>query len=293
MANSSSSVSDIGRLTRCPLDQLYAELGTSPNGLSSAMADQKLRERGLNILPTAKKQSLSRKAAVQFKNLFNVLLIVAAVLSFASGFSAHDIGSIQMGFAIFLVVVVSVVFSLFQEYRAERAIEALRRLVPDNIKVTRDGKVVQIPSARIVPGDVIALEEGDKVPADARLISAFQLSMDNSVLTGESEPQPRHATCDSPEGCVAEDITNLIFAGTTVASGSGSAVVLATGRDTRFGQVVDIAHAVQEPLSPLQKEINHTARLNFIAAIAISLLFLVIAWQFLHLRFSESVLFMI
>jgi magnesium-transporting ATPase (P-type) len=293
MANSSSSVSDIGRQTRCPLDQLYAELGTSPNGLSSAKADQKSREHGLNILPTAKKQPLSRKAAVQFKNLFNVLLIVAAILSFASGFSAHDIGSVQMGFAIFLVVVVSVVFSLFQEYRAERAIEALRKLVPDNIKVIRDGKVVQIPSAKIVPGDVIALEEGDKVPADARLISAYQVSMDNSVLTGESEPQPRHDICDSPEGCVAEDITNLVFAGTTVASGSGSAVVLATGRDTRFGQVVGIAHAVQEPLSPLQREINYTARLNFIVAIAISLLFLVIAWQFLHLRFSESILFMI
>jgi len=293
MESSSNGASDIRRLARCPVEQLYAELGTSSNGLSTADANQKLREHGPNILPEARKLPLSHKALVQFKNLFNVLLIFAAILSFFTGWTSHDMGSIQMGLAILLVVIISVLFSLFQEHRAERAIEALRQLVPDNIKVLRGGRVIQVSASRIVPGDVISLEEGDKVPADARLTSAFQLSMDNSILTGESEPQPRHSTCDNEEDCVSEDMTNLVFAGTTVASGLGTAVVLKTGGNTRFGQVVGIAHAIEEPLSPLQKEINYTARLNFIAAIAISLLFLVIAWQFLHLRFSESVLFMI
>jgi magnesium-transporting ATPase (P-type) len=293
MENSSKGASDIRRLASCPLDQLYVDLGTGPKGVSTADADRKLNEIGLNILPETRKLSLIRKTIVQFKNLFNVLLMVAAILSFFTGWTSNDMGSIQMGFAILLVVIVSVLFSLFQEHRAERAIDALRKLVPDNIKVLRDGKVTQESASRVVPGDIIALEEGDKVPADARLISAFQLSIDNSMLTGESEPQPRQSTCDDPEDCVAEDRTNLVFAGTTVASGSGTAVVLMTGSKTRFGQVVGIAHEIEEPLSPLQKEINYTARLNFIAAIAISLLFLVITWQFLHLRFSESVLFMI
>jgi len=293
MESSSNGASDIRRLARCPLDQLYAELGTSSNGLSTAAADNKLREHGPNILPEARKLPLSHKALVQFKNLFNVLLIFAAVLSFFTGWTSHDMSSVQMGLAILVVVIISVLFSLSQEYRAERAIEALRQLVPDNIKVLREGKVTQVLASRVVSGDVISLEEGDKVPADARLISAYQLSIDNSVLTGESEPQPRYGTCDNEEDCVAEDMTNLVFAGTTVASGSGNAVVLKTGGNTRFGQVVGIAHAIEEPLSPLQKEINYTARLNFIAAIAISLLFSVIAWQFLHLRFSETVLFMI
>jgi len=293
MESSSNSASDIRRLARCPLDQLYAELGTSSKGLSTAAADNKLREHGPNILPEARKLPLSHKALVQFKNLFNVLLIFAAILSFLTGLSSHDMSSVQMGFAILAVVVISVLFSLSQEYRAERAIEALRQLVPDNIKVLREGKVTQISASRVVSGDVVALEEGDKVPADARVISSYQLSIDNSVLTGESEPQPRFGACDNEEDCVAEDMTNLVFAGTTVASGSGNAVVLKTGGDTRFGQVVGIAHAIEEPLSPLQKEINYTARLNFIAAIAISLLFSVVAWQFLHLQFRETVLFMI
>lgn len=290
---SSNGASDIRRLASCPLDQLYSELGTSPKGLTADDADRKLKEHGLNLLPEARKLSLVRKTVVQFKNLFNVLLIVAAALSFVTGLTSKDMGSIQMGLAILLVVVVSVLFSLFQEHRAERAIDALRKLVPDNIKVLRDGKITQESASRVVPGDIISLEEGDKVPADARLTSAFQISIDNSMLTGESEPQQRHAACNDPEDCVAEDRTNLVFAGTTVASGSGTAVVLKTGSLTRFGQVVGISREIEEPLSPLQKEINYTARLNFIVAIAIGLLFMAIALQILHLKFNESLLFMI
>lgn len=280
-------------LTRVPVDKLFEDLGTGPEGLSDELARRRLKEHGPNILPEAKVQPLARKAAAQFKNLFNVLLIVAAALSFITGFSSNDFSSIEMGIAIIFVVVVSVLFSLFQERRAERAIEALRLLVPENIRVMRDRKVVHIPTSEVVPGDVVALEEGDKVPADSRLITAFQFSVDNSVLTGEAEPQPRCDVNKNQANCVAEDITNLVFAGTTVASGSGQAVVLATGANTRFGQVVGIARAIEEPLSPLQKEINLTARLNFIAAIAIGVLFLVIALQFLHLPISDSILFMI
>jgi magnesium-transporting ATPase (P-type) len=293
MAESKGYLPDIDMLTRVPVDRLFENLRTGPEGLSNELARRRLKEHGPNILPEAKKQPLTRKAAVQFKNLFNVLLIVAAILSFITGFSSNDVSSIEMGVAIIFVVVVSVLFSLFQEHRAERAIEALRLLVPENIRVMRDRKVVHVPASEVVPGDVVALEEGDKVPADARLINAFQFSVDNSVLTGEAEPQPRYDVCKNLADCAAEDITNLVFAGTTVASGSGLAVVLATGANTRFGQVVGIARAIEEPLSPLQREINLTARLNFLAAIAIGVLFLVIALQFLRLPISDSILFMI
>ena len=293
MEKSSDRASDIGRLARCPLDVLYAELGTSIRGLSAAAAEQKLKDHGSNILPEAKKTPLSRKVVIQLRNLFNVLLIFAACLSFITGVTSHDTSSIHMGFAILLVVIVSVVFSLFQEHRAERAIEALRRLVPENIKVVRDGKVVQILASGIVPGDIIALEDGDKVPADSRLVVAHQFSVDNSILTGESEPQSRSEACNNPPDCTAEDMTNLVLAGTTIASGSATAVVLKTGIDTRFGQVIGIARAIEEPLSPLQREINYTARLSFVASIGIGVLFLIIALQFLHLQISESLLFMI
>jgi Ca2+-transporting ATPase len=293
MENSTDSAGNIERLARSPLDKLYVELETSPIGLTSQVAEERLGDYGFNILPEAKQTPLSRKAVVQFKNLFNVLLLVAAILCFVTGVTSNDIGSVHMGIAILLVVVVSVLFSLFQEHRAERAIEALRQLVPENIKVLRDGKVVQLQTSKIVPGDIISLDEGDKVPADARLTSAFQFTVDNSVLTGESEPQPRSDLCEGSERCATEDMPNLVFAGTTVAAGSGTAVVLTTGVNTRFGEVVKMARAVEEPLSPLQKEVNHAARLDFVAAVAIGLLFGVIALQFLHLAIAESVLFMI
>jgi len=293
MTDSSDIASNVGRLLRSPIESVFRELGSGPSGLTTSAAESKLSRYGPNRLPEAKNVPLTHKAAAQFKNLFNVLLLIAAALSFVTGWTSDDIGSIHMGFAILLVVVVSALFSLFQEHRAERAIEALRQLVPDNIKVMRDGKMRQLPSSKIVPGDVIGLEEGDKVPADARLISAFQITVDNSILTGEAEPQPRYDRCMNPEGCTAEDISNLVFAGTTIASGSGTALVLATGTKTRFGQVVGLAHAIEEPLSPLQRELNYTARLNFVAAVGIGLLFLVIALQFLNLQLSESLLFMI
>ncbi len=293
MMNPSASAPDISRLTHLPVDELYAEFGTRPEGLSTAEADARLEQYGLNILPEAEKLPLSHKALAQFRNLFNILLVLAAILSFITGVTSDDMSSINMGFAILIVVIASVLFSIFQEFRAERAVDALRQLVPKNIKVMRDGKMTQLATSEIVPGDVIALEDGDRIPADARLTKAFELSVDNSVLTGESEPQQRFDTCDNPEDCAVEDITNLVFAGTTVTSGSATAVVLATGINSKFGQVVGITHAIEEPLSPLQREINYTAKLNFIVAIAIGFLFLVIALEFLHAALPDSLLFMI
>ena len=276
------------------MDQLCSELGTTPAGLTSAEAERKIHQHGLNVLPEARKTSLSKKAAVQLKNLFNVLLIYAAALSFITGWLMNDFGSYEMGLIIIMVVVISVLFSLFQEYRAERAIEALHKLVPKDIKVRRDGRVMQLPTSRIVPGDVIELEEGDKIPADARISVAFNLSIDNSILTGESEPQERLSETDAgSKDSSVTDLKNLIFAGSTVSSGSGTAIVLATGGDTLFGQVVGMSHQVEEPLSPLQREIDHAAKLNFIVAICISFLFCIIALTVLHLSIMDSLLFMI
>jgi len=293
MTDSKPAASAMRRLADCPIDQLYSELGSGPEGLSADEAEARLEKHGPNILPEAKKTPLAHKVVAQVKNLFNVLLIVAAGLSFISGIGADDFTSIQMGLAILLVVVVSAVFSLFQEFRAEQAVEVLRQLVPLNVRVIRGGKVVQAQAFELVPGDVVSLEEGDKIPADARLVSAFQFSVDNSILTGEAEPQNRSAEDSGPADASVEARRNLVFAGTTVASGTGVAVVVATGGLTRFGQVVGIARNIKEPVSPLQREIDHTARLNFILAICIGVLFLFIALQFLHLTMAESLLFMI
>lgn len=278
----------------CSIEQLYSDLKTSPTGFSSTDVDQRLQQYGFNILPEKKKHSLSRKLVIQFKNLFNVLLLIAALLSFLTGWSAHDTASIQMGFAILSVVILSVLFNLFQERRAERAVEAIRDLVPMNTRVIRDGQTKQVPIKDIVPGDIISVEEGDKIPADARLLSSFEFSVDNSTLTGESEPQPRspNVQINASKKQIIE-CSNMIFAGTTVASGTATAVVLATASNTQFGKIVTIAQTIEEPPSPLQREIDYSAKLNFGAAIGVGVLFLTIALFFLHLQVSESILFMI
>jgi len=276
------------------VEALYAEFGTSSSGLSIDEAKNRLGKCGPNIIPSAKKASVVGRSVGEFKNLFNVLLLFASFLSFLSGFVYNDVGSVQISLAIFIVVVVNVVFSLIQEFRAEKAVEALRRLVPANAKVVRDNSMVQVSTSEVVPGDIIVLEEGDRVSADVRLITAFEVSVDNSVLTGESEPQRRFSTM-MPNTVVEgiSDYQNIVFAGTTIASGAARGIVLSTGKDTEFGKIVSIAREIKDPLSPLQKEIDYTAKINFIVAVIVASSFFVVTFAFLNLTPIESLLFSI
>ncbi|MDD1769533.1 MAG: cation-transporting P-type ATPase [Methanomassiliicoccales archaeon] len=277
----------------CTIEQLYGILGTGPDGLSATEAAARGQRYGRNVLPERKKK-LSQSLAAQLKNLFTILLIVAAILSFISGFGANDPSSIGMGIVILLVVVISVVFSLFQEYRAERAVRAIKELIPANARVRRDGQVSQVPVADVVPGDLLILEAGDKIPADARVVECFELAVDNSALTGESEPShraPGTATVASRKELAY--CANVVFAGTTVASGSGTGVIFATGEHTEFGRIVKLTQTVVEPASPLQLEINRAARLNFVVAIVVGFVFLLIAFFGLGLELAASLLFMI
>jgi Ca2+-transporting ATPase len=293
LENASKDDAEAETCVECPLEHLYGRLKTGPEGLTSSEAAERLRQSGMNVLPEKEKHRL-QSILVQFKNMFNVLLIVAAILSFISGFTSNDIGSINMGIVILVVVLISVIFSLFQEYRAEKAVEAIKELIPNFAKVTRDGQMKQVTVSEVVPGDLINLEAGDKVPADARVVNCYELTVDNSSLTGESEAQSRSAV---PSTVLAKgdmiSCANLVFAGTTVASGSGTAIVIATGEKTEFGRVVAISHEIIEPLSPLQLELNRTAKMNFVVAIAVGVLFLLIAFFGLHLELSMSLLFMI
>ena len=273
-------------------ERILAELGTSPDGLSSEEVKLRLRKYGPNIPPSGKRTHPAEKFFAQFKNLFNVLLLVASFLSFASGWYFGDSSSIQMGLAILSVVILNAFFSLVQEYRAERAVQAISKLVPTNAKVMRDGQLREVNVAEIVPGDVIALEEGDKVPADIRLTKAFEISIDNSILTGESEPQRRFATMaqEAPVHDVS-DYQNIVFAGTTVVSGVGRGVVLSTGKDTQFGKIVSLSREVEEHLSPLQREIDYTAKVNFLVAMLVAAVFFVVAKIFVNLNMIDSLLF--
>jgi magnesium-transporting ATPase (P-type) len=282
------------RAALASIEDLFKEYKTGPKGLSEEEAKRRLRETGLNVIPKSKKVSLGRKILLQFKNMFNLLLLVASILSFLSGLAFHDPTSFQMGFAIIAVIVLSIVFSLFQEYRAEKAVQVIKKLIPTKTKTIRNGTMEEVEVTETVPGDIIALEEGDRVPADLRLFSAFEVSVDNSILTGESEPQRRFATM-SPELQTDNpyDAHNLLFAGTTLVSGVARGVVLATAANTEFGRIVSLSGEAHEPMSSLEKDIDHTAKLNFLLAIGVSLIFFSAALLVVRLNLATSILFAI
>jgi magnesium-transporting ATPase (P-type) len=188
---------------------------------------------------------------------------------------------------------VNTVFSLFQEWRAEKAMEALRRWMPEYAKVFRDGELKKIAVRDLVPGDVIILEEGDRVPADARLVEAYELWTNNVPLTGESEPQPR---TDKPVETVDAtylDVPNFVFMSTSVATGRGKAVVVKTGMSTKFGQIAGLTQEIGEEQSPLQKEIAYTAKYDFVSAITVGAIFFLVSKILLHTGWLTSILFMI
>jgi magnesium-transporting ATPase (P-type) len=275
------------------IEDLYHELRTGPEGLSDQEAGLRLQKFGPNVLPTGKKISLPRRFLTQFKNIFNILLLTASFLSFVSGLFFNDAGSIQMGLAILIVVFLNTIFSLFQESRAERAAQVIRSFIPRKTKVIRDSQMKEVDVTDIVPGDILALEEGDRVPADLRLTSAFEVSVDNSVLTGESEVQRRFATMSLGILTTSYGLHNILFAGTTLVSGVARGVVLSTGENTEFGRIVSLSSEAHEPLSVLEKDINYTAKVDLLAALLVSLIFFSAALLLVKLDLITSILFAI
>jgi sodium/potassium-transporting ATPase subunit alpha len=165
---------------------------------------------------------------------------------------------LTLGLAIVGVIVVNAVFTFIQEYRAEKSIEKLKLLLPFHVKAIREGREEDISAGEVAPGDLLILSEGDRIPADARLVDTTYLTVNNASLTGESEPVPLHP--NSSEGELIGS-RNIVFAGTTVVSGSGRAVVFATGMRTEFGRIAHLTSAVEAGLSPLQKEIVKVTRI--------------------------------
>ena len=244
-------------------EDVLRSLVTSVNGLTEDEAKKRLNEFGYNAIEEVKKKPLIIKFLKQFTHFLAVLLWIAAFLSFLSEYLHPGEGMFTLGCAIIAVIFINAIFTFIQEYRAEKALEALKKLLPFYVKVLRDGKEKDIRAQEVVPGDVIMLAEGDKIPADARLIETSELKVNNASLTGESEPRTRN---QEPFNGELIESPNIAFAGTTVVSGSGKAVVFSTGMGTEFGRIAHLTSAVEAGLSPLQREIIKTTRL--LAAIA-------------------------
>ena len=274
---------DIARLS---VEEVFDFLGTSPKGLTSEEARKRLAKNGPNMLVKKRRASAAYRFVANLRDLFSILLLFAALLA--------AIGEMwQLSLIIIGVVVVNAIFGLFQEWRAEKAIETLRRWMPEYAKVIRDGELKKVLVRDLVPGDVIDLEEGDRVPADARLVEAFELWTNNVPLTGESEPQPRTNEPTEVTDSTYLDAPNLVFMSTSVAKGRGRAVVFATGMKTMFGRIADLTQEIGEELSPLQKEIAYTAKYDFILAVVVGGIFFTVGLIWLHLTFLSSILFMI
>jgi Ca2+-transporting ATPase len=267
-------------------EALRAALQTTAQGLSSLEARERLARFGANALPPAPRRPLILRLGDQLLHGMALLLWVAGALAFAAGTPA-------LGWAIWAVVLINGLFSFWQEYQAERSLEALRRALPQRVRVWRDGQLQERDAAELVPGDRIALEEGDQVPADGRLVAASALSLDLAVLTGESLPVARHAR-PIPSGrgdLPVREQANLVLAGTTVVQGRGEALVYATGAETEFGHVARLTAGSERGKSSLEREVGRIVRTITTIAVAMAVLSFALSWLLVGLGPLPSLVF--
>jgi Ca2+-transporting ATPase len=267
-------------------EALHAALQTTAQGLSSTEARERLARFGANALPPAPRRPLILRLGDQLLHGMALLLWVAGALAFAAGTPA-------LGWAIWAVVLINGLFSFWQEYQAERSLEALRRALPQRVRVWRDGQLQERDAAELVPGDRIALEEGDQVPADGRLVAASALSLDLAVLTGESLPVARHAR-PIPSGrgdLPVREQANLVLAGTTVVQGRGEALVYATGAETEFGHVARLTAGSERGKSSLEREVGRIVRTITTIAVAMAVLSFALSWLLVGLGPLPSLVF--
>ncbi len=265
-----------------PVDDVLTTYDTTATGLTSLKATAHREEFGENTIVELAHESTLRRYLRQYKDWMVILLLVSAVITGALG----DFGTSAV---LVVLVAINTLIGFVQEYRAEKTMDALKKLVDPVSEVYRDGEVIQVDSSTIVVGDVVRLTEGIAVPADARLIHAIAFSTNDFALTGESDPTRKFARAIRQEVPVA-DRHNMAFAGTTVATGEGIAVVVATGMGTELGRIARLTQAAPTTRSPLQLETSNIAKYVSYAVAAISVVVLIIAVQS-DLPFKEAMLF--
>jgi Ca2+-transporting ATPase len=235
------------------IDELVANLETNVDvGLTQQEAGERLRRFGANELTQQKRASPLALFAAQFKNTLIIILVIATVLSAV-------LGEVVDAVIIAAIVLFCAVLSFVQEYRADRALDALKRMLAHTITVLREGAATRIPSRELVPGDVMLLEAGDRIPADARLVEIHALKCDEAPLTGESFPVDKSLTALARDAAVG-DRRNVVFAGTTVTYGRAKAVVTSTGMNTEFGSIAEQVSTAGGEASPLEKRTAEIGR---------------------------------
>ncbi|MEM2074544.1 MAG: cation-translocating P-type ATPase [Zestosphaera sp.] len=262
--------------------EVLKELGSGYEGLTSTEAARRLSIHGRNELISKPRSSIS----IFLKQFTNFLILVLLAATLVSIF----LGEVTDALAILTIVLVMGFSGFIQEFRAEKAIEALKKLVVSEVKVVRDGEIKVIPSTELVPGDVILLGEGDKVPADVRLIESIELRVDESPLTGESEPVPKEHTTPLPPNTELPSRTNMLFMGTYIYSGKCRGVVVATGSKTELGKIAVKLGEIKEKRTLLEVELDRLGRRLGAVILCISVLVFVISYLVVKEPVIESML---
>jgi len=235
-------------------EEITGDLSVDPSsGLTADEAGKRLQVHGKNVLTNKKKIYLWKIFFRQFKNIIVLLLIIAAGISFFLGDEIE-------GIAVIAVIFINALFGFITEFRAEKSVNALRQMITKTAKVLRDGSLQQIPAELVVPGDVLIVEEGDKINADARLIEADNLYANEAMLTGESESVIKNTKIIRAEGVPLAERKNMIFMGTSVTRGNGTAVVTGTGSSTEMGKISDLLQETVEEKTPLEVKLDKLGR---------------------------------
>lgn len=252
------------------VDQVYKHTGSSPNGLTSQISEERLKEVGPNELEEGKKKSVAGILLSQFKDVMILILLAAAIVS-------GIVGDLKDTIVIMIIVVLNAVVGFIQEYRAEKAMQALKQMAAMQAKVIRNGKLTWLSASALVPGDVVVLEAGASIPADMRISESVNLKVEEAALTGESVAIEKVTKEIEGENLAPGDKKNIAFKGTYVTYGRGSGIVVATGMQTELGRIAKLLQE-KETLTPLQQRLASFGKKLSVIVGFICIVFFVAGW---------------
>lgn len=253
-------------------EECIKELNTdSRKGLSARQVQKNSIEYGKNELTQKRKTSLFRRFLAQFSDFMVIILLIAAAISFVTSYIKKDNDYID-SIIILIIVIINAVIGLVQESRAEKAIEALKKLASPQAEVMRSGRRVVVDSVKLVPGDLTLLNTGDLVPADMRLLESHNLKAEESALTGESLPTEKNAELTFSASTPLGDRRNMLFCGSSISEGRGIGIVVATAMNTQVGKIAHMINAEESPQTPLQRKLAQTGKFLGTGALLICLI---------------------
>jgi len=274
------------RISELEPQEVYAYLNTTENGLSEEVSKARLVQYGENTIKSEKNFHPMKSFAKNFINLMAIMLWIASLLAIISGTPI-------LSYVIWAIIFINAIFSFVQESKADKAMQALSKLIPSNVKVFREGNLTVSLADSLVPGDVVFLSAGDKVPADIRIVAADGLSVDNSMLTGESVPVERDAVAVHDSSMELFNMSNLLFAGTSISAGSAKGVVFATGKDSQIGNLTKTTNEIVKRKSTLEIQIQHITKILVIIAMIVGTVSFLISLLLTDVHINAALIFAI